>query len=248
MRFIDDEKKNVQWYNRNYFYAGTFFLIVLIVVLFWTLGSQWSFDIYDETASWSDFSIRNILTIPLAALSHSDWNHVIGNAICLATAGFYLERRLGTFNFLLLNLFFMFICPALASHVWGDVHHHGYSGVIFALDLFIIIDFFFSLRKEKRNLTNTIIGILFMAQMYISSWCWKGSGGFLNITYYPWNLIHNTAHYTGALVGIMVGLGYQLIIMYANKKPKRKRKSATKKKTEKSSDKKQEQKNKKITA
>ena len=208
MRFIDDKGKKLNWHNRNYFYAGTIFLVLLNVILFATLGNRWNFDLYNENVQWTEFSVTNIFTIMFAALSHASWSHVCGNIIGLAVVGLYLERKMGTFNFLFLHILLMFIAPAMTSHVKGNIHHHGYSGVNFATYAFLIIDFFFSLKKEKRNWTNIILGILAFIYIYVFSMSWAG-GAFIDVTYYPKNLIENIGHYTGFLAGILVGLFYQ---------------------------------------
>ena len=209
MKFFDDKSKIVTKWNRNYFYVGTIFLIAVNFIIFFVL-KQDLHNIYNSSAAWGDFAPINILNAMFGAITHWDFDHVLGNMINLAVISIYLERKLGTFKYLYLNIILMFLCVGLTSHVRGDINHAGYSGVNFALYAFIIIDFIFSLKKDKRNLTNIILGVIVILYAYIFSMSW-GGGGFIDVASYPYNLIHNMAHYTGFFVGILVGLFYQIV-------------------------------------
>ena len=213
MKFIDDKNKTVRWYNRNYFYAGTILLILVNVILFWQLGNGWCFKLYDANANWGDFRFINFLNIAFTSLSHSSWEHVLGNIINLLVVGLYLERKYGTFNFLFLNVLLIFTVGALASHVFGNVNHHGYSGVNWALYGIIITDYIFSFKKERRNLTNIILGAVVLVYIYLFSMCYGGNA-FIDVTYYPANLIHNMGHWSALFWGLLFGLFYQLNITY----------------------------------
>ena len=43
MRFIDDKNKKINWWNRNYFFAGTIFISVLFIVIFAIWGNWGEF-------------------------------------------------------------------------------------------------------------------------------------------------------------------------------------------------------------
>lgn len=208
MKFIDDANKEVKWYNRNYCYATTILLILVNIIIFACLGSEWNFRLYDETAGWGDFSFINLLSIMFASLSHGDWEHVLLNMLCFAIIGFALERKYGSFYFLFLILIFAFTAPAMASHVRGNSYHHGFSGVNYALYGFTIVDFVFMFFKEKKNKTNLIIGIVTMVAIYIMMSCTSAVDSFF--VGYPYDLIHNMAHYTGFFVGLLLGAFLQL--------------------------------------
>ena len=220
MKFFDDKHKEVHWYNRNWFFATTILIVVINIVLYATLGPMWQRDrLYDSTAVWEDFEMGNVLSIFGAAFSHANWAHVLLNMMCFAVVGFYLERRYGSLCLLLLVVVFAFTAPAMASHVKGNINHHGFSGVLFALYGFFFVDFVIflvSLRKKK-SLTTLIIGICVALFIYISM-CFIRVDSTLKFFGWPYDLVHNMAHYTGFLIGLLVALLFFVCAKFQLKK------------------------------
>lgn len=208
MRFVDDIDRETHWYNRNYLFAGTILIIIANIVLYWAMGTIWQKELIDTTAKWEDFSFINLMTIFFTAFSHLNWQHVLLNMLCFAFVGFYLERRYGTFALLFLVTIFAFTAPAMATHVRGNTNHCGFSGVIFATYAYVFIDFIFFLIRREKNITNLIIGIIVVLYSYIAMSCVSGDTG-LVFKWWPYDLVHNMAHYTGFLIGILVALFFQ---------------------------------------
>lgn len=220
MKFIDDKNKQLKWYNRNYFFAGTIFLIALMTILFFAVGSRYSWqDPLQNNANSILVNINNFFNMALNTLFHVDVWHLVGNMLQLLFAGLYIERRHGTLKFLLLNVLFMFTINGIAAYLWNDVNGIGYSGVYFALDAFVIIDYIFSFRKSERNLTNIILGAIVIVLIYVFSMCWIG-GGLLDITYWPKNLLDNSAHFAGFFWGLLFSLFYQTESLIIKKQSK----------------------------
>lgn len=209
MKFFDDKSKNITKLNRNYLYIiGTIFLVIINFLIFFAFKKDLHY-IYNMDTTWNDFVPINVLNAMFGAITHNNFEHVLGNMINLVVISIYLERKLGTLKYRYLNIIFMFLCVGLTSHVKSNINHVGYSGVNFALYAFIIIDFLFSLKKEKRNITNIILGIISILYAYIFSMSWGGRA-FIDIAPYPHNLIHNMGHYTGFFVGLLIGFFYQM--------------------------------------
>ena len=216
MKFFDDKCKQTTKWNRNYFYLGTISIILICVILLWKLGFRWHYDLYQEGVRYTGDKVNllNILSPMFSALDHSSWKHLLGNSINFLIMGIYLERKMGTFKFLNLCIIFMFFSTSFASHIKGNIYHQGLSGVNWSIYSFIIIDFIFSLSKEKRNLINILLGIAVILYMYVSHMSWSGTE---NI-FYPESLINHSGHFVGFIAGILIGLFYQIL----SHKPKNK--------------------------
>lgn len=206
MKFVDVSTKKVNWKNRNYLFAGTILVIAINIIIYATCGGDWNFKLFDNSAQWEDFSIMNFLTIMFAAFSHSSWMHVLLNMLCFAFVGFYVERKYGTFGLLLFVLLFSFTAPALASHVKGNVNHHGFSGVIFAFHGFVIIDFISMYFRKNKKMMEIIIGIIIVVAIYVMMSFATNNEGTLMFLGYPYDLVHNMAHYSGFFLGMILGV------------------------------------------
>ena len=180
-----------------------------MTILFFVVGSRYSWqDPLQNNANSILVNINNFFNMALNTLFHVDVWHLVGNMLQLLFAGLYIERRHGTLKFLLLNVLFMFTINGI-----------GYSGVYFALDAFVIIDYIFSFRKSERNLTNIILGAIVIVLIYVFSMCWIGDG-LLDITYWPKNLLDNSAHFAGFFWGLLFSLFYQIESLIIKKQSK----------------------------
>ena len=55
MKFFDDKSKNVKWWNRNYFYAGTIVVVLVNILLFAFLGNDFESCIApDNSGHWGN--------------------------------------------------------------------------------------------------------------------------------------------------------------------------------------------------
>ena len=81
----------------------------------------------------------------------------------------------------------------------------GASGVQYFLYGYILVDYIFSFRKEKRNKTNIILGAIVLGLIYLAM-CYSGGLSTIEFVLYPRDLITNDGHYAPFVAGIIVGL------------------------------------------
>ena len=205
MKFIDDKNKNLNFWNRNYFYAGTLIFIVVNILLFAFLGYNFANNIGGGHVWNGVFDVSNIFRSFVNVFVHGNWKHVLLNMLCFLFCGLYIERKVGTFNFLLLILGFSFLAGNITSAARNTVSHYGASGLVYFCYAYIIIDFIFSLfQKDEKNKTNLILGIIILVVIYVAMSF--GSSPTLTFKFYPYDLIYNAAHYSSFFAGIVVSL------------------------------------------
>jgi len=215
MSFLDTKNKQKHWFNRNYFYVSTILLIAVNILLLAVWGNNWEEFAGDVHISWGDFAnLSNIYRSFLSNFSHSGWGHVIGNMICLAVIGIYLERKLGSVNFFLLVMADSFISAMFVTGNDLSISSHGFSGVNYCLYAYILLDYIFSLRPNKRDKTNIILGAVVIALIYVAMCCEE----FDTFTFRVWpiDLLTNEAHYTSYFCGLILGLLIQLIGIFGD--------------------------------
>ena len=209
MKFFDDKSKNIKWWNRNYFFLATIFYIA-INIIFYTIFAKNSFS---TTHSGFLYFWDSFFFYLKEAYIHSSWGHVLHNMLCFAIPAFYLERKNGTVFFGLLILFIS-VCSAMIrtgqSFIWAFMM--GY----------MLIDYIFSFKKEKRNKTNIIVGAIVLFLIYFRCCFYDTASGGISITWYPYQLIHNLTHTEGYLLGLVTGFVIQIsqlfVILQSNKK------------------------------
>ena len=212
MKFIDDKSKNVKWWNRNYFYAGTIIIIAINIMLFAFAGNDWESIVpIDNEGHWEDvFYFDVVLRAFLNSFSHANWQHVLLNMLCFAGVGFYLERKTGSFGILFLVIISAFFSSIAVSANDLGVYWHGFSGVNYFLYAYSLIDYIFSFQKSKRNRTNIILGGIILALIYLAM-CFNGGTSEFGFEWYPYDLMHNLGHYTSFLAGLIFGITIKLI-------------------------------------
>lgn len=208
MKFFDDKSKNLKWWNKNYFYIGTIAIVLLNILLYAFGGYDWEERIYpvDGGHHWGDvFYFRPTIRTFLNAFSHSTWQHVLLNMLCFAVVGLYLERKKGTlgiFLYVLIGAYFSGIAVVANDMA---INFHGSSGVNYFLYAILIVDYFFSLRKETKNKTNIILGAVILAFTYLAM-CFDDRTSSFSFRWYPYKLMTNLGHYSSFVVGLVLGL------------------------------------------
>lgn len=207
MKIIDDNTKKLHWWNRNYFFAATVAVVLVNIILFATLGNDWErkFGAGNEYVFYNLLDFRNIVRSFLNSFSHANWQHVLLNMLCFFIAGIYLERKEGTLPFLFL-VFVLTLFSAFAGTANdAGLNWHGFSGANYALYGYIIIDYLFMFRKRTRTKFNIISGAIVLALIYFAM-CFNGGTATVGFSWYPYDLMHNSGHYTGILTGLVLGL------------------------------------------
>ena len=223
MKFFDDKNKKLTWWNRNYFYVGTIVIILINVFLFLVLGNSWEDGIIsvDQFGHWGDpFYLNSTIASFLNAFSHANLQHVLLNMLCFSVCGIYLERKTGTFGIFGLVIFSAFISGIAVTCNDLSVSWHGFSGVNYFLYAYIIFDFLFCLKKEKKNKSNIILGSIVLLFIYVAMCFSEGVSGF-GFKIYPYDLIYNMGHYSSFLIGCVMALFKNIVEITAEKSTKR---------------------------
>lgn len=202
MKFFDEPNKDLKWYNRNYCYFGTLCIIALNILLFFYLGNNFASGIGGDYVWNGVFDISNMLRSFLDVFVHGDWRHVLLNMLCFAFCGIYMERRLGTINFLLLFLGFSYLAGNITTAARNTVNHYGLSGLIYMFYAYVMLDYIFCfIYKQQSGKTSIILGALILVAIYVAMSYDNGS-----FKFYPCDLIDNAAHYSSFFAGIIVTL------------------------------------------
>lgn len=213
MKFFDDKSKDLKWYNRNYFYLGTIIFIVLNISIFSFFGYGNLKYIGGEFVWNGVFDVSNIFRSFLDTFEHGSWSHVLWNMVSFAIVSLYIERKVGTFNFIFLMLGFSFLSGNITTAARNTVNHHGASSLIYFCYAFAYVDYVFMLfNKEKRNKMNIIMGAIIVFAIYVAMCSNDDSKYFFEL--YPHNLIFNAAHYSNFFAGIIVTLMINLFSLH----------------------------------
>ena len=203
MRIIDDKTKNLYWWNRNYFYIGTLFIIGLNFLLFFVLEKGWSYQMCDPDVSpGAQLNFINFVCSFLNCFAHSSLDHVLGNMICFLVIGTFLERKYGSLPIIGLTFFVALFASLAVSANGVDAVWGGFSIVNFAFYGWILIDFLFLFKKGKKSKANIIYGAVILALIYLFMCC-KNFSTF-SFVWYPDDLLCYLGHYTGFLVGMIL--------------------------------------------
>ena len=203
MKFIDVENKKVSKWNRNYFWLVSIVYIILNITLYAIFKHNNILWKYEET-KWNVFNGLKDLFISIGNLyTHTSWGHVLRNMLAFAISAFYIERKIGSLNFLGLILLMSIISSPMVSMYVG-LRWAGSSVIYFAVWGYVIVDYIFSLGKNTRTQTNVILGGIVIGLKYIGS-CLTDNIIGTNI-FLPIHLIYNAGHYFGFIVGILLAL------------------------------------------
>lgn len=216
LSFFDDKSKGkVNWRNRNYFYAGTILVVIINIFIFACVAKEpWDIaNVGDSPTAWGEENILHFnitLSDFLSSFFHVNWQHVLLNMFCFLVAGIYLERKQGTVGLFLFVLFASYV----SSIAWGanalSMYGVGFSGVNYFIYATIILDYIFSFQTYRKNETNIVLGAIVVALIYIAM-CFNGGTATFSFSIIPYDLIHNSAHYTGFLAGLIIGIFTEVI-------------------------------------
>jgi len=214
VKFLDDKNKKLTWWTRNYFYLGTILFITTCILIRAILGVNVPWVGTDDMAIiwYKPFVFNNLLQGCMNCFVHANWQHCLLNMLCFFFCGFYVERKTGTFNFVILILSAVLFETALTTANNMYLGYVGASGMQFFFYGYIIIDYAFSFQKNKKNKTNTILGAIILVMMYVAM-CFCGGVETVAFKPYPYDLMHNMGHYSPFVGGIILSLIIQLAQM-----------------------------------
>lgn len=217
---LNDSKKSVKWYSRNYFFATTFLVILINYIVFFAYGTPPGGTLYEQP-EWNSFSITNLLIAMSHCYMHSGSQHCALNMLCFFVAGIYLERKAGSLR-LLAMVIAMTAFTAFATTANDlSLTPVGFSGVNYGIYGFIITDYIFMLfQREKRSRFNIISGAVVLALIYFAM-CFNGGTSTVSFVPYPYDLTHNIGHASGFVTGLLFGL-YEGIVLLIEKLSRKK--------------------------
>lgn len=215
MKFTDDKSKNIKWYNRNFLWFVSLLYCVLLILLFLPTAHDPIGIFFDRCRSIENMNfamfnhIKDWLQNLVGLYSHSSWSHVLHNCLGFLLGSIYIERKYGSFNFLLILLGLTCLC----SFDGGGI---GNSYIWFALWGFVLVDFLWPLSKKERNKTNIIFGIVTIVLEYVRSGFYDKLDGGIGWGFVPHQLIYNSGHYTGFIFGIFLCIIIKITLFNKN--------------------------------
>ena len=218
MKYIDDETRKLHWWNRNYFFAGTVFVVLLNIIIYAADPRHAWFHEWRVVSHWtSELSFGNLVKQFVSSFLHSSWQHVLLNMLCFLICGAWLERRKGTLPLLGLVFVMAWVAEAFIGANDLSTGSVGYSGVNYAFYAYAIIDYcFLFIRKSTRTKFNIISGAVLIALIYFAA-CYTEVGGSVAFRWYPDDFMHNMGHYSAFLGGALLGITVQLAKLLAGK-------------------------------
>lgn len=223
LSFFDDKSKGkIKWWNRNYFYAGTIFISLLLIILCAANLNVWRESIIERYALEGGSVFGRLFYAFLIKFIYSNWSTVLYNILGFAVAAIYLERKTGTLNFVLLVFGLMFLCSTT------DLVINFYSTFTssfewFALWGYVVIDFIFTVfQKDKRNKTNLILGVIVLVLLYFRACFYDKIGGGIGLGWYPHQIIDISSHFVMFMVGLIISLFVQVSLLVSKEQCKNK--------------------------
>ncbi len=222
MLFFDDKSKtDLKWYSRNWFYAGTIFISLLLIILCVANLNEWEESIIERYTLEGGSVFERLFYAFLIKFIYTNWSTVLYNILGFAIAALYLERKTGTLNFILLVFGMMFLCSTT------DLVINFYSTFTssfewFALWGYVVIDFIFTAcQKDKRNKTNLILGAIVLVLLYFRACFYDKIGGGIGLGWYPHQIIDISSHFVMFIVGITISLFVQVSLLVSKEQYKK---------------------------
>lgn len=217
---LNDSKKRLKWYSRNYFFVTTLLIILINYIVFFAYGKPSGGIVYEQP-EWSSFSITNLLIAMSHCYMHSGSQHCALNMLCFFVVGIYLERKMGSLRLLTLVITMTAFTAFATTANYLSLTPVGFSGVNYGIYGFIIVDYIFMFfQREKHSRLNIISGAVVLALIYFAM-CFNGGISTMSFVPYPYDLTHNIGHASGFVVGFLFGL-YEGIVLLIEKLSRRK--------------------------
>lgn len=212
-RVLNDTRKNTTKRTANYFFVVTIAITLINVIIFATCGRDTG-DI-SVRPNWGRFSVNNLMQTVLNTFTHFNWQHTLLNMLCFLVAGMYLERKQGSFPFLLFMVLLIFFTGFASAANDISLSWKGFSGANYGLYGYIVIEYIFMLfQKRKRDLVNIVSGAVVLGLIYLAM-CFNGGTSTIGFEWFPYDLLHNLGHASGFFAGIVsgcVGQGLECLI------------------------------------
>lgn len=169
MKLFDDYQKDVKWYNRNYFFAGTIALLGVMFLIQYAIKTDIN-KLISDNIYWS-YLLEDLMFISVESL--------VVSAICIGIVSLFLEKYWGTFKYLvvvlvLLPILSLTVPTLIATYLLKNPDVESFTGVgvsflTFALYGFAIVTMLFHLKKYildgKHSIFNWIVLAIIIVTM-----------------------------------------------------------------------------------
>ena len=211
--FFNPKQKEINWFNRNYFYLATILFLGAMCLTYFMFQTQ--IDAIVEKSKYFNLFFM--------AFRHSNLGHLVGNCVSFFVVSLFLERHFGSFKYLLLTALAIplsSISVFLFSNSFSWVGESGVNYFLYAVFVTIIIFDFKPYLAQKWQPIFTIITIVLICVLM----CWCGdldalttnTAAFFKFGRFT-DLVSNTSHWSSAIMGAGVGLFANLFAL-GNKK------------------------------
>lgn len=170
MKFVDDYKKELKWYNRNYFFLGTIIAVGLMFLIYYVLG-----------ATIENLVDSNVyLTYLFAPISFQNVQSLVISAVCVLLASLFLEKYWGSIKYFIVFLISLPITSMMVSIIFTTYSFQNLeyvseglqlSYMVYTLFGFVIVGMIFNLKKYlfdgKHSVLNWILLVLIIAIMCV---------------------------------------------------------------------------------
>lgn len=180
----------------------TLIIAAINILLFLIFGNSWADNVGDTNAtSWySLLNVTRLLRNLLNSFEHSNLQHTLLNMLCFVVTGGYIEYQLGVKRSLCVFSFMIMLSSLAIAANYLSLEWCGFSGVNYSLYAFVIVSFLTSIKSKP--LKRQLGGFVMLALIYLAM-CWNGGSNSLGFSAYPYDLIHNLAHYSSFVVGLL---------------------------------------------
>lgn len=170
MKFVDDYKKELKWYNRNYFFLGTIITVGLMFLIYYVIG-----DIIENLIETNRY-----LGYLFAPISAQNIQSLVISAVCVLLASLFLEKYWGSIKYFVVFLISLPITSMMVNTIYGlyklDNPDYALVGLqlsylVYTLFGFVIVAMIFNLKKYlfdgKHSVLNWILLVLIIAIMCV---------------------------------------------------------------------------------
>ena len=169
--FMNNNTKQLRWYNRNFYWACTILITAVILSIYFIFRSD---DMFSPSAADTPAILsflRGLYIAIIGSLTMYNGFTVIFFTLSIFFSLLYIERRIGTLATLLLVLSIIFSVHFTMVQVVDMGADGSYMLsphiLVYSLFGFVVFDFFWSLRKSVRNTPNVAFGLITIFCLYI---------------------------------------------------------------------------------
>lgn len=170
MKFVDDYKKELKWYNRNYFFLGTMLTVGLMFLIYYVIG-----DMIENVIETNRY-----LAYLFAPISAQNIQGLVISAVFVFFTSLFLEKYWGSIKYFVVVLISLPITSMMVNTIYGLYKLDNPDYALIGLQLsylaytlfgFVIVAMIFNLKKYlfdgKHSVLNWILLVLIIAIMCV---------------------------------------------------------------------------------